>query len=595
MAKILNKRSLAAVLTSAHISTALALGLAQAASADMLYQPVKLNFSQPRSFDVARGAKEIAIADFNADGVRDLAASGALGISQVRNRNTVPGRLELDATEEVADKNRQSYNLRDINVVDINADHSPDIMGTFDTFRQIGYALYSSKDAESSFYDYGHDLFLSLQPCLAQQGIDSYMTTGDLNLDGVPEIAISTAGPNCDRVYLINNDSNECSGYWCDERARLEIWPNESHTSGAPKYLYDNLGADELRGVAMPDINSDGKLDLAFVSDKQGLGSGGPIVYTLTNRTDTPEQRRQNRDTDRYKFKVGRTTPREEFPAPPGLTKLLASDFNGDGRDDLLALQPQSDAVAAFRNIYGGQIVGEEFALATTFQAGDGPVDLELADINSDGLRDVIVANELRNVSVLINRSTSTSIDFFAPMELVVGGRPSDVAAADLDRDSDLDIVFANGNVGVLENLKYTETDLPPEPPPPPPPPAPGKPTMEVKFKKNGSLQIKISASKDAASLMKTKVKISGRKRRGGKQKKGIAALMAKLTLSLVSASGEGVRSFKHTEPRKGLKRFNLCKPLKLRATVENTDEEETALKASVKAGRQFCKKKRSL
>jgi hypothetical protein len=84
---------------------------------------------------------------------------------------------------------------------------------------------------------------------------------------------------------------------------------------------------------------------------------------------------------------------------------------------------------------------------------GDGPSAVTMADMNADGLLDVVVASfGTDNVSVLLNNGTG---GLLAPTQVAAGAGPRSVAAADVDDDGDQDLILANigaNDVVVLRN-----------------------------------------------------------------------------------------------------------------------------------------------
>ncbi|HKD36836.1 MAG TPA: VCBS repeat-containing protein, partial [Pirellulales bacterium] len=104
---------------------------------------------------------------------------------------------------------------------------------------------------------------------------------------------------------------------------------------------------------------------------------------------------------DRIQLQVGGTTPgfsqnRSDGVSAPGAAKL--ADINGDGIADMIVANAGGNNVLVYLGLGGGQ-----FAAPKSFYAGSGPVDVQVADVNGDGRPDLIVTNEGSNdVSILL-------------------------------------------------------------------------------------------------------------------------------------------------------------------------------------------------
>jgi hypothetical protein len=188
--------------------------------------------------------------------------------------------------------------------------------------------------------------------------------------------------------------------------------------------------------IAVGDFNGDGFLDLA-VTD-----SANNNVTILLGKGD------------------GTFTAPVTYPTGTGATPvgnpvaLLATDLNGDGVLDL-AVVNQGDGVAAGSvSILLGRVVNSKgdgtFAAPTAFPVGVKPTAIESADLNGDGLTDLVVTNQNDNsVSVLVQNADHTftaKLDPTTGKNPATGNQPAGIAVSDFNRDGHLDLAVTNNN-----------------------------------------------------------------------------------------------------------------------------------------------------
>ena len=150
--------------------------------------------------------------------------------------------------------------------------------------------------------------------------------------------------------------------------------------------------------------------------------------------------------------------------AGSGPARVLIGDLDGDGEPDLVVLKGSDGTVGVYRNLgTNGPLAATSFAppVVLTIAGGASSVSgLALADLAGDGRLDIIVGGySLNRIAIFQNFSSPGSLttnSFGGEVDLAVNGYPSSIAVADLDGDGLPDIVTANqqGNtVSILKNL----------------------------------------------------------------------------------------------------------------------------------------------
>jgi FG-GAP-like repeat len=196
-------------------------------------------------------------------------------------------------------------------------------------------------------------------------------------------------------------------------------WQNGKPT-GQPEKIIDGLKRPVSMDVA--DVNLDGKLD--FIICEFGDYLGQLTLYLSTPQGYTP-------------------TILKPFP---GACKAYFKDMNNDGKTDIVALLSQAhEEICLFLN--KGQGIDFEEKSVVTFPPSYGSNSMEIADVNKDGLLDIITTNgdnadisyslkPYHGVRIFQNEGSSNfkQVSFYP----IYGA--SKVITSDFDKDGNLDL-----------------------------------------------------------------------------------------------------------------------------------------------------------
>src|SRR5262245_53831995 len=180
------------------------------------------------------------------------------------------------------------------------------------------------------------------------------------------------------------------------------------------------------REIAVGDFNGDGKQDLAVANV-----SSSDVSVLLGNGDGT--------------FRPAVSVPAEggTVNVNSGPSFVVVGDFDGDGKQDLAVLFPQSDQVGVLLGNGDGT-----FKPLMDYPADKNPRWIGVADFNGDGKLDLVTANaRADDVTVLLGNGDGT---FRQAGVVPAGQRPARGVVGDFNRDGKLDLAILSTSFGVV-------------------------------------------------------------------------------------------------------------------------------------------------
>lgn len=145
-----------------------------------------------------------------------------------------------------------------------------------------------------------------------------------------------------------------------------------------------------------------------------------------------------------------------DFQPQKNIQKVAVGDVDNDGKTDLLITNYYSNILSVYRNISSDGVIS--FAAPLDFATGINPGNIIVSDLDGDGRQDIILINKnSNNISVFRNTSTPGNVSLSARSDVSTGINPYDLYAADFNGDGKPDIAVAcndtpNGVVSVIMN-----------------------------------------------------------------------------------------------------------------------------------------------
>jgi hypothetical protein len=346
------------------------------------------SFAPPQTFNKGDNPNLVAVAHFNGDGRPDLitAKVGGTSVSVLLN-TTASGAVALSFAPP------QTFptgpGLIFLAVADLNGDGKPDLITT-DTMR-VFVLLNTTAPGAAALS------FAPPQTAITTASGVGNLVMADLNGDGKPDLIITPVTTTAAAFVLLNTTA-----------------PGATTLSFAPQQTIPTAG------LAVGDLNGDGKLDLINTTAGLGANTGVNSVSVLLNTTAPGAT-------------VLSFAPPQTFPLNVNPVSLAVGDVNGDGKPDLLVGNLNTpngplNTVSVLPNTGAPGATVLSFAPPQTFNTGGEPLSVTLADVNGDAKPDLITNNVNNGVSVLLNTAA-----FVGPTTVYVNPAFTGPAGSDPD------------------------------------------------------------------------------------------------------------------------------------------------------------------
>ena len=342
----------------------------------------------------------VAIGDVNNDGLNDIVATNEEALL-VFTQSRAGG---YDAPVFYPHPQR-SIEPQSVDIGDVNNDHLLDVViGSYDRVNQ---------ETGSYIGIYYQNPSGSLEPMREITTVNSFsIKVGDLNDDGLEDIVGLSMGIDYDTLAIMLQDPTGAL-----------TWYGE--------FIVNHGGYDE---VAIGDMNSDDLNDIVVLSN--WFGHPHDTIGILPQRNDHTYS-----NSDAAYYDLG----------PVNFTSAMGiGDINNDARNDIAvtygANRPYSQIGVFLQNDSG------TMNSAISYDAYDCPEAIEIADIDKDGRKDVIVAHGgWRALGVYLQNASGTlDLERLFYIPYATHYTPQGLAIGDVNNDSYVDVVIADYNNGVI-------------------------------------------------------------------------------------------------------------------------------------------------
>jgi hypothetical protein len=231
-----------------------------------------------------------------------------------------------------------------------------------------------------------------------------YLTTGDFNGDGVPDLAVTNLSATLGTAGAVT------------------VLLGKGDGTFAPAVSYP---VGEFAGtIVAADFNGDGNVDLAALDTQMGIANYTNKVWVLLGRGN------------------GTFKPALSTATGTGSGYLSFADVNNDGNVDLIIADEFASAMAIMLGKGDGTFQPSKEYVSAAQTVVTAPIPL------TDGTTSIFSPDAASNSLMLSFIETDGTVD--NPQLLTVGVGPASIAAADLNGDQKADLVITDAEAGKI-------------------------------------------------------------------------------------------------------------------------------------------------
>ncbi|WP_444942973.1 PKD domain-containing protein [Microbulbifer sp. ZKSA006] len=290
--------------------------------------------------------KSIAVGDLNDDSLADVIVGLDSGVIEIYLQDPTDGLVYTEFLENF-------YSER-VAIADFGGDGGREILGI--SWTEYAAAIARKAGEPANFVSTVSDLVMESPGQVA---------LGDVDGDGLTDIALIVNGFPQNSLVVLSPDES------------LALRGLISIDSGGNADIGDDL---QIQGIAIGDLNSDGRNDISVSLVGEGQFNPGIAVY--------------------YQREDGLLQQAEihNYSGIPG--ELLSKDIDNDGSADLVVLPVSGEFLSIYQQQGNGVLALSE---QITIPGGmySGPQSMASGDINGDGALDIVIANPSQGLVVL--------------------------------------------------------------------------------------------------------------------------------------------------------------------------------------------------